>query len=292
VRPEIRLRRRHFVLSALLVGITACEPIPILAPVVSVDKAAFADPQRAVTEYFALLNQADYAQAQSMLTADFQQRLGPSGVQALLHAFRAVRVTDVLDAVGWANEMGGALPAPPADRREYLVTLQVQPATGDSDGWSPGTDRRFIDLVNQLGSWRIDAIGTSPGVLITGKPPVALTNAPETVVLPNSPLRLGPEPVDRVIYTLRQKAADRGQLSWATDPRQVVHRDGPSFGLDATDPATLVQQDNDPVTLLPRAQVRVLQQMQRYLVTLEQPIKTGPGGVWAITNLAVDSTPG
>ena len=66
---------------------------------------------------------------------------------------------------------------------------------------------------------------------------------------------------------------------------QVVHRDGPSFGIKPSDSATLLDRGNDPMTLVPQANVLVHHDDLLLVVTLEQPIKAGPGGIWAIASL-------
>ena len=315
-----RLSRRALVGSTLLLAVTGCRQIaPPPAPRkadatptngtnpaksnLTTSGAAESDPAKTeqtlgpketVDTYFSLLSQNRYDEAKGLITPSYQKRLGSGQVESALHSFNYAHVTDMVDAVDWANGLGAHLPAPPDDKREYLVTLSVQPTPVGSTSWSAGTNRRFIDVVQQTNVWRIDAIGISPGVLITGKTPGASASSPTitnasnntaTVVIPPSPLRLGPAPVDRTIYTARQNAVDRGLIPWAIDPIQVVHRDGPSFGIKPSDAASLLDQGTDPVTLEPQAEVLVHHDERLLLVTLEQPIKSGPQGIWAITAL-------
>ncbi len=272
-------------LTSLTLGLaTGCGSIPELPA----KNAAPLDPKRVVVEYFALITENRYDDAQGLLSPAFQSSLGPSGLAGLLHSIHTARVTEMVDAVEWANSLGARLPAPPADRREYLVTLSIDPSPSGSSTWSVGTNRRFVDLVKRGTSWQIDGIGIMPGVLVTGKPSVeSEPQTQQTFLLPTEELRLGPAPIDRIIYTARQNAADRGQASWAIDPLQVLHRDGPSFGIRPTDLVTLLGQDVDPVTLIPRLSVVVLHDDRLLRVRLIQPIRAGAGGVWVIADIAV-----
>ncbi|HVC32152.1 MAG TPA: hypothetical protein VNL16_01445 [Chloroflexota bacterium] len=281
--PRTRFPRRFFLLSTTAVLATACQTIPFL----STKATAPRGPEQTLDRYFTLLATGQYSDAENLMSPSFQARLGHDGTQTLLHSVDSARVTNVEDAVQWANGLGARLPSPPPDRREYLVTLEVAPSVDGKQSWSDGTNRRFVDLVRQGGRWLIDSIAASPGVLITGLP--TKTQNQTTVVLPPSPLLLGPAPVDRAIYTARQDAADHGGIAWATDPVQVVHRDGPSFGLDSSDSAEILRRDTDPVSLVPRAFVVIHQGQRTYLVTLIQPIRSGPGGVWAIEAVATYS---
>lgn len=281
--------RRAFLVSSLILVATGCRQ---LAPITT-KKTNPPDPQATVRSYFSFLSEDRYDDAKDLMTPGFQSRLGAARVQTMLHSVRTAQVTDIVDAVNWANGLGAQLPNPPNDRREYLVTLSVQPTPVAGDTWSSGMNRRFIDLILAKGDWQIDSIGISPGQLVTGKPPAATSSSSngsnKSVVIPIEPLRLGTVPVDRAIYTARQNAVDRGALSWALDPVQVVHYDGPSFGINPSDPTSLLGRDTDPVTLVPRANVLAHQGNQMLLVTLEQLIKPGSGGIWAIT--AVEEAP-
>jgi len=281
VTEAVRYPRRTLLTASAVLLLTGCAPISSLLtkPVVE------SDPQKAIADYFALLSQNRYDDAKTLLTPDYQSRLGDSKVDTFLHSVRTASVSKMVDAVEWANGLGAHLPAPPADRREYLVTLQVDPnPTGKTD-WSEGMNRRFVDVVNSGPGWRIDNIGMSPGVLVTGQPVAAAASDVHAAVIPISQLRLGPAPVDRAIYTARQNAADRGGIPWAIDPVQVAQRDGPSFGWNASDQAFLLAQDQDPKTLGPRAMVEVNHGDQLIVVTLVQPIRVGKGGVWAIAQV-------
>lgn len=278
--PSPRHSRRLVLLVPLPFVTAACSSISLFAA----KNRANRTPRQTLDDYFTFVTSDHYDQAQTLLSTSFQAKLGKRGVDNLLHAFESVHVTNLINAVSWANELGAHLPNPASNRREYLVTLDVKPSTLGARDWPKGTARRFVDLVWQDNMWKIDAIGTSPGQLITGTRPLRATNEPMLIV-PSSPLRIGPAPIDRAIYTARQNAADRGQLAWATDPIQVVHRDGPSFGINSGDRATLNQRDVDPVTLTPRCTVIVEHGGEPLLVTLIQPIRRGPGGVWAISNI-------
>jgi hypothetical protein len=243
------------------------------------------DPRQAVSAYFSLVSASRFDEAEGLLSVAYREQLGSSRVQALLHSVSAAEVTDIVDAVAWANGLGAQLPAAPSDRREYLVTLRVDPSASGSSTWSNGTNRRFVDVVRQGGGWLIDAIDSRPGVLITGAARSLPTSTGSTTVLPTTALHLGPAPIDRAIYTARQNAADRGQVPWAVDPVAVTHRDGPSFGIGPTDTADLVRVDQDPTTLVPRAVVSVQHGDQALAVDLIQPVRPGPGGVWAIASV-------
>jgi hypothetical protein len=231
------------------------------------------------------VTESRYDEAMSLLAVSFQAQLGSSRVQSFLHSINAAQVTDIIDAVAWANGLGAQLPPAPADRREYLVTLQVDPSATGLSTWSSGTNRRFVDVVRQGGGWQIDAIDISPGALITGRSVTAPASTMATFIVPTSALRLGSAPIDRALYTARQNAADRGQIPWAIDPVAVVHRDGPSFGIGSADGAILAGEDQDPTTLVPRASVKVQHGDQVLTVDLIQPIHTGLGGVWAISSV-------
>jgi hypothetical protein len=98
---------------------------------------------------------------------------------------------------------------------------------------------------------------------------------------------LGPAPIDQVIFAARQRAADLGNASWAVDPVEVTRRDGPSFGIDPRYSLSLAGEERDPVSLATKAIVRVARQPDPLLVTLDQPIRTGPGGVWAIASITL-----
>ena len=279
-----RFPRRAFLATSAVVLTTGCQRIQQL-PRLPAKTPPPAGPQQAVQDYFSYLSEDRYDDATNLMTDAFKSRLGPGQVQTIIHSISSAQVTDMIDAVNWANQLGAHLPAPPADRREYLVTLTVDPTSQGKTSWSAGMNRRFVDLLQQNGFWRIDSLDISPGLLVTGKPAKAPVNVPSTAVLPTAKLRLGPAPIDRVIYAARQNAADRGQLPWAIDPIQVVHRDGPSFGINPGDAATVLQRDSDPSTLIPRVTVLVHHGDQIIMVTLEQPIKAGSGGIWAIAEL-------
>ena len=278
--------RRSFTFAAVTALTTGCSSLSVLNGKARADRG----PRETLDDYFALLTAKRYDQASNLLSRSFRSRLGPAGVDSLLHAFRSAQVVDLIDAVTWANRLGAQLSAPASDRREYLVTLQIQPSESGSRTWPTGVARRFIDLLWQDQMWKIDAIGMSPGVVVTGLQPVApstYTNATgnAAVVIPTEPLRIGQIPVDRAIYTARQNAVERGLIPWATDPIEVVRHDGSSFGLQPSDAARLAGQDVDPTTLVPRAKVTVEQGGQALVVTLIQPIQTGPKGVWAISEI-------
>lgn len=277
-----RHHRRAFLVSSLLLAVTGCRQ---LAPIAT-KKTNPPDPQETVRAYFSFLSEDRFDDAKDLMTSGFLSRLGSAEVQTVLHSVRTAQVTDIVDAVDWANRLGAQLPRGPTDRREFLVTLSVQPTPEAGKTWSSGTNRRFIDLLKQDGMWRIDGIGASPGLLITGKSPVSAGSSRNmTAMIPVEPLRLGSVPVDRAIYAARQGAADRGILPWAFDPIQVVHRDGPSFGINPSDAASLIGRDTDPVTLLPRANVLVHHGNMMLVVTLEQLFRAGPTGTWSITAL-------
>lgn len=274
-----RCSRRFLVLASVALLIEGCgTTLPLVTA-----KAPPLGPRQTIDRYFSLLASGHPEDARRLMTVSFQDRLGAAGVQQLLHSIQTVQVTGFIDAVAWANGLGAHLPGPPADRREYLVTLTIVPSPAGRRAWSAGVNRRFIDLLSQGGSWLIDAIGVRPGVLVTGQPPRPSDQT--TLVIPVSPLRLGPAPIDRAIYSARQHAADHGAIPWSTDPIGVVHRDGPSFGLRPDDPAEIVRRDSDPATLVPRVLVLVHQGQRQYLVTVIQPIRPGRGGVWAIADL-------
>jgi hypothetical protein len=247
-------------------------------------KAPSPGPTETIKSYFTLLGAKRIDDARGLLDPSFQDRLGKDGIDTLLHSVKSATVTDVVDAITWANQFGSHLPAAPADRREYLVTLQVEPSPTD-DTWAFGVNRRFIDLAQHDGEWRIQGIDVMPGPLVTGQTPGVVSTGPSTIVIPVAPLRLGPAPMDPVIYAARQRAADRGEATWAADPLQVTRRDGPSFGIDPRDSIAVDGEDRDPVSLNSRTIVRVAHVPDALLVTLEQPVRTGPGGVWAITSV-------
>lgn len=276
-----RTHRRAFLATSVLILATGCQQLPRF-PTKTPPPSG---PQQAIKDYFSYLSQERYADATNLMTDAFKSRLGPNQVATMLHSIASAQVTTMVDAVTWADGLGAHLPSPPADRREYLVTLTVEPSDVGKTDWSAGMNRRFVDVLQQGGYWRIDALDISPGVLITGQPAKAAPRMPTSIVIATQPLRLGSVPIDRIIYGARQRAADRGQLPWAIDPIQVVHRDGPSFGINSGDKATLLRQDVDPVTLIPRATVLVHHGDRLLVVTLEQPIKAGPGGIWAIARL-------
>jgi len=275
----IRCPRRTFVFTASLTALSGCKALPFI----STDKTASTDPRQTLDTYFSLLSASKYGEAEQLMSSAFVARLGRGGVDSLLHSIQSARVTDVVDAVAWANQLGAHLPNPPSDRREYLVTLDIATSPNGAPTWTDGTNRRFIDLLRTGATWKIDAIATTPGVLITGNVPATRQDQrQQTTVLPIEPLKIGEVPVDRAIYAARQNAVKGGGVPWATDPVQVVHHDGPSFGLQPNDPVQLLREDVDPVSLVHRAFVVVRQNNHAYLVTLVQPIKTGDGGVWAI----------
>jgi hypothetical protein len=269
--------------SSAIVLVAGCSRIPFVG---SSDPSA-SDPEAPIRAYFDLASKGQYDRARDVLSASFQARLGDAGVRDL-RSFSSAQVTDVADAVKWANGLGAQLPAPPADKREYLVTVDVSQASGEQASWSNGENRRFVDVVWRDGRWQIENVDKTPGELITGKPPAsAATGGIQVDVIAPQTLRLGPAPVDRYIYIARQHAVDLGQIPWAVDPVDVVHRDGPSFGISASDQATLLGKTSDPVTLVPQANVFVQHGNQPLVVIVEQPIKTGPGGVWAIAEVRV-----
>lgn len=289
--PMPRYHRRAILVSSLVLAVTGCRQ---LAPITTKQanpqfhtQAKSPTDQDTVRQFFGFLSEDRYDDAKNLLTFGFQSRLGAATVQDMLHSVRTAQVTDMIDAVAWANHLGAHLPPDPTDRREYLVTLSIEPTPEAGKTWSSGTNHRFIDLLRANGGWAIDDIGISPGELVTGQPPVATNTGQtqKTVVIPIEPLRLGSVPVDRAIYGARQNAADRGIIPWALDPIQVVHRDGPSFGISPSDHAALIGKDLDPVTLLPRANVLVHHGDMLLVVTLEQLFKPGAQGIWAITEL-------
>ncbi len=277
--------RRLFILSWAVLVCTGCGKFPYI----STKKVRVLTPEQTLNAYFSYLSAGRSGDAVDLMSSTFQERLGRDGVNALLHSVKSVQVTEVVDAVEWANRLGARLPAPPADRREYLVTLEVKPSSDGTRAWSAGTNRRFIDLVQQGGLWKIDAIASSPGVLVTGQQSQGDNQV--SAVVPIAPLWQGPVPIDQALYTARQNAVDRGAIPWATDPIEVVHHDGPSFGLYPIDPAEVLVRDKDPTSLVPRVLVRVEQKGQQYLVTLIQPIRSGDGGVWAISDVESYASP-
>lgn len=274
-----RSTRRIFSLSLLGAILGGCGTIPFITSKTPRDLT----PRQTLDVYFSSLATDRSSNAESLMTTSFRARLGSQALQALLHSVRSVKITDAIDAISWANQLGAHLPSPPPDRREYLLTLQVEPSEAGRAAWSAGTNRRFVDLVLQNGQWRIDAIGVSPGSLITGQDDQASNRT--TFVVPISPLRLGPAPVDRAIYTARQDAVAHGAIPWAVDPVEVVHHDGPSFGLNPSDSAEVLRRDVEPSSLVPRITVVVHQGADSYLVTLVQPMRAGTGGVWAIEDV-------
>ena len=281
MRDAARYPRRAFVVGSALLLVTGCGSVSSLLT----KPVAESDPRKAIDDYFALLSQDRYDEAKSLLSAGYQSRLGSSNLSTALHSVRSATVSDVVDAVEWADGLGARLPAPPADRREYLVTLQIQPTpTGKAD-WSAGLNRRFVGLLKSGSGWQIDYIDISPGVLVTGQPVAATESSLHSAVIPVGTLRQGSAPIDRVIFTARQNAADRGGIPWAIDPVQEALHDGPSFGWSSSDAAWLVAQDQDPTTLAPRAVVAVQHAGQVIQVTLVQPIRSGKGGVWAIARV-------
>jgi len=278
-----RLPRRALLLSATLTLLSGCSTVSILS-----STSTPRDPRETLDAFFSFLATSRYDDAKRMMTPSFQARLGSEGVDALLHSIHSAHITDVIDAVTWANQLGAQLPAPPPDRREFLVTLEVTPSSEGQRSWSVGTNRRFIDLSKRRGAWEIDGIAVSPGPLITGR--TEQTSNQTTVVLPISALRLGPAPVNRALYAARQSAVERGAIPWATDPVEVIHHDGPSFGLNPSDPVKVIRQDRDPTSLVPRTFAVVHQGGKAYLVTLIQPIRTGSGGIWAISEVEAYGT--
>jgi hypothetical protein len=60
-----------------------------------------------------------------------------------------------------------------------------------------------------------------------------------------------------------------------------------SFGIAPDDEATMEAPDVDPVTLVPRVRIKVTHGDLPLQVTVVQPIRTGPGGVWAISQVRV-----
>ncbi|MGH2459631.1 MAG: hypothetical protein ACRDIY_12280 [Chloroflexota bacterium] len=274
-----RSTRRIFSFSLLGAILGGCGTIPFITS----KTPRGLGPRQTLDAYFSSLASNQTSVAEGLMTASFRARLGRQELQDLLHSVRAVKITDAVDAVSWANQLGARLPSPPPDRREFLLTLDVDPTAAGRDTWSDGTNRRFVDLVLQNGQWRIDAIAVSPGPLITGRDGSAHDQT--TFVVPISPLRLGPVTVDRAIYTARQDSVAHGAIPWAVDPVEVVHHDGPSFGLDPGDPARVLGRDVDPSSLVPRVSVVVHQGADAFLVTLVQPIRAGAGGVWAIADV-------
>lgn len=271
--------RRALLKFSVILAVTGCAEFKSI----TTKPVAASEPQEAIKDYFALLSASRYDEARTLISPAYQTRLGDSGLDTMLRAVKTAKVSDMVDAVSWANDLGARLPTPPSDRREYLVTLAVDPNTSGSTDWTEGINRRFIDLVEQGARWQIDNIDIVPGVLVTGQPPREAPTQRQMVVVPTSSLRLGPAPVDRAIFTARQNAVDRGLILWATDPVAVARHDGPSFGWNAADPAFLLGESENPKTLGSQVLVQVKHQDQRIVVTLEQPIRTGPGGVWAIT---------
>lgn len=280
---SVRYPRRALLAASTALLFAGCAPVSALLT----KPVAESDPQKAIADYFTLISHNQYDDAKTLLTPDFQSRLGDPKVDSLLHSVQSASVSKMVDAVDWANGLGAHLPAPPSDRREYLVDLQVAPSPIGKTEWSAGMNRRFVDVVNSGPGWRIDNIGISPGVLVTGQPVATTASSVNSAVIPISQLRLGPAPVDRAIYTARQNAADRGGIPWATDPIRVAQQDGPSFGWNVSDQAFLLVQDQDPKTLGPRAVVEVNHGDQLIVVTLVQPIRVGKGGVWAISQVAL-----
>lgn len=289
--PLPRYHRRAILVSSLLLAVTGCRQLaPITTKQPNPQARSQPDSPTApdtVRQFFVFLSEDRYDDAKNLLTSGFQSRLGAATVQTMLHSVRTAQVTDIVDAVTWANDLGAHLPPDPTDRREYLVTLSIEPTPEAGKTWSSGTNRRFIDLLHASGGWGIDEIGISPGQLVTGQPPAATNTgqSQKSAVIPIEPLRLGSVPIDRAIYAARQNAADRGIIPWALDPIQVVHRDGPSFGISPSDSASLIGKDTDPVTLLPRANVLVHHENLMLVVTLEQLFKPGAPGIWAITEI-------
>lgn len=281
---NLRSRRLFIFCATVLVG-TGCGKFPYI----STKKVRVLTPEQTLDAYFSDLGAGRSDDAVDLMSDTFQKRLGRDGVNALLHSVKSVHVTEVVDAVEWANRLGARLPAPPADRREYLVTLEVKPSSDGAGPWAAGTNRRFVDLVQQNGLWKVDGIASSPGVLVTGQQ--AKGDDQVAAVVPIAPLWQGPVPIDQALYTARQNAVDRGAIPWATDPIEVVHHDGPSFGLYPIDPAEILVRDKDPTSLVPRVLVRVEQKDQQYLVTLIQPIKSGDRGVWAIADVETYASP-
>jgi hypothetical protein len=277
--------RRGFIAGVAIFATTGCRVLPALPVALTTKKAVAADPQDTVRTYFALLSQGRADDARGLLAPDLQQRLGSAAVDSLLHSVTRAQVTDVVDAIQWVNQLGAHLPSAPSDRREYLVTLQVEPSP-NSPTWAAGTNRRFIDLLKTDDRWLIDGIDITPGQLITGRTPGTESQGP-IMTIPIATLRLGAAPVDQVIFAARQRAADRGDASWAINPVEVTRRDGPSFGIDPRFSLRLDGEDRDPVSLASRALVRVARDPEPLLVTLEQPIRTGAGGVWAIESISL-----
>jgi hypothetical protein len=276
------IRRRGVLAGIAVFAVTGCSALPAG---LTTKKAVAADPAETVRSYFALISQGRLDAARGLLSPALQERMGAASVNSLLHSMTSARVTDLVDAIQWVNQLGARLPNAPADRREYLVTLQVDPSP-QSTIWTAGTNRRFIDLLNANNAWLIDNIDITPGQLITGKAPGTEASGP-VMTIPVAALRLGPTPVDLVIFAARQRAADRGAVPWAIDPVEVTRRDGPSFGIDPRNSLRLDGEDRDPVTLASRKIVRVARDPDPLLVSLEQPIRTGPGGVWAIESISL-----
>jgi len=281
VSKAVRYPRRAIVVASCTLLLSGCASVSSLLS----KPVAESDPRKTIDDYFALLSQDRYAEAKSLLTFGYQSRLGSASLSAVLHSIRSATVSDAVDAIAWANGLGARLPAPPADRREFLVTLQIQPTTSGQADWSAGLNRRFVGLLRGGPGWQIDYIDSSPGLLVTGQPATPADNSVHAAVIPVASLHLGPAPIDRVIFAARQSAADRGGIPWATDPVQEALHDGPSFGWNSSDAARLVSRDQDPTTLLPRAVVEVRHGSQVIQVTLVQPIRSGKGGVWAIARV-------
>jgi hypothetical protein len=244
------IRRRGVLAGIAVFAVTGCGGLPSLSAGLSTKKSVAVDPQETVRSYFALISQGRLDAARSLLSHALQQRLGAPAVDSLLHSLTSARVVELVDAIQWVNQLGAHLPNAPADRREYLVTLQVDPSPR-STTWVAGTNRRFIDLVQVSSGWLIDSIDITPGQLITGKAPGTEATGP-VMTIPVAALRLGPTPMDPVIFAARQRAADRGAAPWAVDPVEVTRRDGPSFGVDPRNSLRLDGEDRDPVTLASR----------------------------------------
>ena len=104
--------RRLFLVGSTVLVCTGCGSIPFVAS----SKTLALSPQQTLEEYFSYLSTNRYSDAERLMTAAYRERLGQNGVAALLHSVRSARISDVVDAVDWANRLGARLPPPPADR--------------------------------------------------------------------------------------------------------------------------------------------------------------------------------
>ncbi|WP_067931817.1 hypothetical protein [Alicyclobacillus kakegawensis] len=84
-------------------------------------------------------------------------------------------------------------------------------------------------------------------------------------------------------YTRIQHSADAGRNLWRLDPIRTAQVVGSqSLGFRPNDVYTFVERYRDPGSGLQHAIVRVQHGPCRYVVTLYQPVRQGPRGIWVM----------